>query len=102
MKTREQYLNKECTHSEYYAQFVNKSVKERVESRIGKAAILTSTNEHFNDIPLAKWDNIYSMHSLHFEMANKLKEVGDYPTLAGLVCITKEAARQIKAENNSK
>ena len=94
MFSRAQYMNKECTHSEYYGQFVTDAVKQSVLFTIGKDAIVKSNNPHFNDIPLKKWD------LLSFPVSSqKMKQAGDYLTLAGKVCIAKEAARQIKEEN---
>lgn len=94
MFSRQQYLNKECTHAEYYGQFVTGAVKSAVRCSIGKDAIVKSNDPHFNDIPLAKWDR------LSFPVSSKkIKEAGDYLTKAGFVCIAKEAARQIKEGN---
>lgn len=98
MKTRQQYLDGKCTHSEYYGQFVTKGLKEDVKRWIGEDKILKSENEHFNDIPLHIWDSFMQVLR-HYSLSAKLKEVGDAGlTLAGCVCIAKEAARQIKAE----
>ena len=94
MFSRQQYMNGECSHSQYYSQFVTGSVKSAVLCSIGKDAIVKSRNPHFNDIPLVKWDRLSFTVS-----SQKMKEVGDYLTLAGIVCIAKEAARQIKEGN---
>lgn len=98
MKTRQDYINKKCTYEEYYAQFVNDNVKLMVKDHIGINVILNSKDEHFNDIPLKKWDLI----GLPYGIRDLLKEAGDFYTLAGQVCILKAAARQIKKENNTK
>jgi len=90
MKTREQYLDGKCTHREYYAQFVSERTKSSVLSAIGLDSLLASTDKHLNDIPLKTWDRIYPGVS-----RDLWQSVGDYATLAGLVCINKEAARQI-------
>ena len=94
MKTREQYLNKECTHREYYAQFVNGQTKGCVLNRIGFEKLLSSRDEHFNDIPLERWDTCGCCvnHDL-------MREAGDYLTLASSNCIKKEAARQCVEEH---
>ncbi len=91
MYTRKQYLNKECTHREYYGQFVNAGTKARVLSGIGLEALKKSTDPHFNDIPLHKWDRLVPKcpGSAGFAKA------GDYYTLADGVSLLKEAARQI-------
>ena len=93
MFTREDYTSGACTHADYYAQFVTKQTRDAVRRAIGLDRIINSTNPHFNDIPLAEWDRLTT--SLP---AVSLRTAGDYPTLAGLVCIAKEAARQIKQE----
>ena len=54
--TRNDYMLKVCDHQTYYRQFVTSAVVRIVEQGIGRDAILTSTDEHFNDIPLRKWD----------------------------------------------
>jgi len=95
MKTRKQYLNKECSHREYYAQFVDDGQKRMVVQVISKKKLLTLTDEHLNDIGLDTWDRI----GLSYSSSCKLKEAGDGFTLAGAVCINKEAARQIIEAN---
>ena len=75
-------------HRKYYAQFVNQSTINAVVRQIGKANLLASTDEYLNDIPLKLWDNCQCI------MAMRMEEAGDYLTIAGKVCILKEAARQ--------
>ena len=82
-------------HRKYYGQFVSARTKAYVARIIGKDAILNSQDEHFNDIPLHRWDAL----TKGLPLAISFKETGDYATLAGLVCVAKEAARQIKEEN---
>ena len=94
MFTRKQRLNDECTHAEYYAQFINESVKDRVLKYIGLDAIKRSTDEHMNDIPLVQWDAI----GITRHTGDQFRACGDYPTLAGSVSLYKTAAKQIKAE----
>ena len=95
MFTRKQRLANECTHSEYYAQFVTPAVTHTVLRQIGRDAIMESTDPHFNDIRLSKWDALFPL--VPANVATKIRECGDYPTLAGMVCLAKEAARQIKS-----
>lgn len=90
--TRQQYMNKECTHQEYYSQFVNDRVLN-VVSRFRKKKLIEGKDQHFNNIPLQYWDKV--LVPVPFEIANNMKALGDYPTPAGVVCILKEAARQI-------
>jgi len=58
MITRSQYLNGEATQREYYAQFVNDSVKNLVLLCVGAERIKNSTCPHLNDIPLVVWDRM--------------------------------------------
>lgn len=94
MKTRKDYLEKRATHSEYYGQFVTPGVLATVKQYIGEKEIKQSKDKHFNDIPLAKWD-AFSQHSSFKLLGGKMREAGDYLTLSGIVCVAKEAARQI-------
>ena len=66
--------------------------KQELIDRIGKTKLLNSKDEHFNDIPLDIWDNM----GLPCGINDLLKQAGDFYTLAGQVCVLKEAGRQIK------
>jgi len=94
MYTRKDYLNGLCTHKQYYAQFVTPQVRNAVLTRIGRERLVASDDEHLNDISLQTWD------SLPQPASGKLRELGDFITKAGAVCIYKEAARQILAEGD--
>lgn len=84
--TRLQRLNNECTHSEYYAQWVTEHTRNTVINIIGIDRLLKSTDENLNDIPLGLWDSLPLYHS-GFSKSD-------------IVCVGKEAARQIiKAES---
>ena len=118
MKTRKQRLNNEVSHREYFAQFVNDEVKKAVVDNIGLDALLNSKDEHLNDIPMEKWDTLsgYAWRRAENEETmtvwprtetdilpveiNKLREAGEVgkrylPSNATLVCIYKEAGKQI-------
>lgn len=96
--TRQEYLDSKDTrdvaYRTYYSQFVNNSIKKRVLWVIALDALLKSTDRHFNDISLERWDNVFCLIAPS-DVAAKMHELGDYPTPAGLVCVAKEAARQI-------
>jgi hypothetical protein len=94
MVTRQDYMSGKATHEEYYSQFVTPEIKGIVLHTVGLKTLLKSTDEHLNDIPIKIWDNMY----FPFNMA-EMNKVGDYLTLAGKVCILKEAARQLIEEN---
>lgn len=93
MFTRTQYLDRECSHREYYAQFVTDRSKRIVQSCIGIEKLKNSTDEYFNDIPLKTWDVLPIAYN-----RQAMESCGDYLTLAGHVCIMKEAARQVLEE----
>ena len=97
MYTREDYLNGNCNHEEYYDQFVTDGIKNLVLHHFGykKLNQSYSKDKNLNNIPLQLWDNL--AFSLNFN--NKFKELGDFQSLAGKVCILKNAARQIILEN---
>jgi hypothetical protein len=92
--TRTQYLNKECTHEQYYTQYCNDTIIDRVNSFFGKEKLQDAIkeDEHLNNIPIAKWDILASNL---YDVSKKMKENGDYLTLAGGVCICKQAAKII-------
>lgn len=86
-------------HRAYYAQFVSPLTIATVVRHIGAAKLRASTNEHYNDIPLKNWDALVGM----LPFAIRFDSVGDYTTLAGTVCVAKEAARQwLEAQEASK
>ena len=95
MYSRKDYMDCTVTHREYYGQLVNDSVKSLVVSRIGRERILAA--KHLNDIPLHLWDSL---------AAPIIASVPSFPegetwTLSTVVCIAKEAARQIQDENHA-
>ena len=96
MKTFESYRNNECTHEEYFGQFVNDHIKNMVKTHIGIERILKSSDKHMNDIPLKEWDDLSYILRVDF------KSVGGYNSLACRVCVLKEAARQLKREYANK
>jgi hypothetical protein len=97
MITRTAYLatGGRQAHQDYYAQFITAAHKNRILQTIGLDRLQKSKDHYFNDIPLALWDKI--SEPVPAESAKLLKECGDYPTLAGAVCITKECARRMLA-----
>lgn len=74
----------------YYGQFVDDRTISYVARAIGGDVIKASTDPHLNDIPLKQWDRL----TASLPVAGSFKDRGDYPTIAGLVCVAKEAARQ--------
>jgi hypothetical protein len=83
-----------AVHREYFSQFVTEDIKSRVLSSIGGMAIINSTDEHMNDIPLKEWDA--TLIPCPASVVKKAKELGENLSQSILVCIAKEAAKQIK------
>lgn len=100
IKTREQKMNNEISHDKYYRQFVNNRVIEIVANHIGLRRILNSTDEHFNDISLRNWDNLYS-YIMSWTIVDR-EAANEGNSLATCVCIAKAAARMIKEQANEK
>ena len=92
--TRKDYMSDKCTHEEYYGQLVTQGIKDHVARAIPQG-LTKSTDPNFNDIPLAAWDRIgaYSVPRGEF------KKLGDIRSMAGVICVLKEAARQVKEES---
>lgn len=90
MFTRQQYMNKECTHREFYAQLVTPLFPAYIGRQIGHDRLMSSTDPHLNDIPLRHWDAV----AVPLGTGAKLEELGTFLTSAHCVCIAKEAARQ--------
>lgn len=98
--TRKQYMNKECSHSTYYAQFVTESTRREVLNRFGldKLVQAAAENSSFNtrSTPLDDWDMVNSHH--HRE---NFKAAESFFALSDKVCILKEAARQLVWESGN-
>lgn len=96
--TRQQRLDNECTHEEYYSQFVNQKMLNDVVGFFGESELKKAFEEdkHFNTIRLSAWDSFgeFDIRQGQYGIGAKMKEIGDYLTVAGLVCIGKQAARQ--------
>jgi hypothetical protein len=57
--TRQELLKGQCTHDQYYSQFLSPGYLDRIAQQIGQARIVASAHAHFNDIPLREWDRCY-------------------------------------------
>lgn len=104
MFTRKQYLDKQCTHRQYWAQFVTEGMRQMVQRNITLERLQRSQNEYFSDVTtLQDWD---CMRHGTFAMLDqkKWREI-QYPeytdprsigwSLSDNTCLLKEAARQL-------
>ena len=91
-------MAKECTHRQYYGQFVNDKLINYVSVNIGEKIIEASTDPHMNDIPMKKWDILNILNYIDksaYKIANNDKTVNGILWSPSVnVCIGKEAARQ--------
>lgn len=99
MFTRQQYLNKECTHQQYYAQFVTEYIKTQILTVFTPAELKASTDPYMNDLPRARWDLIVNSTT----PTSKLKEACKPHNVSqsDINSVVKEAARQLQQELNN-
>jgi hypothetical protein len=93
-------MSNQCTHAEYYRQFITPKIEARVLMVITPARLLASRDPYFNDIPLAKWDAVW-FGGCPADLGAAMRAAGDFPTMAGLVCVAKQAARQWMESNQT-
>jgi hypothetical protein len=93
MLTRQQYMDNEITHQQYYGQFVDEHIIKLVIDTFGSYPLKYEfqRDENFNDIPLQRWDAL--SYAIVRKVTPLLREAGDFYSLAGGVCILKQAAR---------
>jgi hypothetical protein len=105
--TRKDYLaGSAYLHRAYFAQFVTTDTREAVKLAIGLDRLRTSTDAHLNDIPLHEWDALVGYPGdtqcsppawrvlLPIDRA-AIKAAGEVISCSTLICIAKEAARQL-------
>lgn len=94
--TRTQYMQKQCTHDEYYGQFAP-GVCHMFDARM-RERIAASTDPHLNDIPLATWDRLAGVISNHVLVLIGEANGNGGISLSDRVCTLKAAAKLIKQE----
>lgn len=121
MFTRQDYLAGKVSHRNYYGQFVNEEVKNKVLQVFDKDILTCSykNDEYFNDslTPMKQWDKmggfVYriirgeqiavihptSIQDIKPVNYTLLKQTGEGASNSTMVCIYKEAARQIVEQN---
>jgi hypothetical protein len=94
--TRQQYFTNECTHEQYYGQFITPYIMQVVKEQIGLQNIKNAltAGDNLNSIPLTRWDALATSIKSN-TISEAFRKAGDYPTLAGYVCLLKAAARQL-------
>jgi hypothetical protein len=94
MPTRQQYIDGDVSHEDYYAQFCTEWGQRLVVATIGEERLRSefAKDEHLNGIPLSQWD-VIGLKINTTMLRVKLDMAGDSVTQAGLVCIAKQNAR---------
>ncbi len=92
--TRQQYLNKEISHQEYYESLADTAGLSFGHSFISKVKqALNSGDENLNSIPLNTWDNMCGFDLNNPYLGTELKKRGDFYSLSCGVCMRKAKAK---------
>ena len=95
MFTRQDYINRQCSHERYYGQFVYPAIYHLVMNYFGAERLVNCRDQkNFNTIPLHTWDMLSSQVWYRVDR-NLLKQAGEGWSLSTSGSILKEAARQI-------
>ena len=96
MITRNEYIkNSRVLYADYYRQFATDEMRRAVVEFIGLDMIQASTDEHFNDIPLEKWDNMFPLVAI-WTSEDVLTATGEFITPSFAVCVLKNIAHDLK------
>ncbi len=88
---RRQYLRGEVTHGEYYSAVAKTAGLDMAVGLVFKArTALALGDQALNSIPLPVWDALALAHAR--PIGSALHAHGDHATLAGSVCVLKQAA----------
>lgn len=98
MFTRKDYLDKNCTHEQYYSQFVTNHSKALVLGMWDNQTLIDSyqKDDYFNHklTPLKSWDFLAGFLST----PKIFTEAGGWNTLSEKICILKQSAREMVLE----
>lgn len=104
MISRKQRLSNACTHRQYWGQYVTNDIKRDLFVLVGDN-INNNDEGHTSSfgMDLNQWDSLASVIIMrnaknHNALKVSMKKAGDFISLAGLVSLLKEAARQIKEQ----
>lgn len=92
---RKDYMEHRATHREYYGSIVKEAGIVFPADHplvVAGAQALSRGDEHMNTIPLSRWDDEAARRQAYINRA--LREHGDFWSMAGGVCVMKEAVRQ--------
>lgn len=96
MLTRKQYLaDSPALFHPYYLQFANSRLRSLVMGAFGPEELAHSSDPHFNDIALARWDDL-ARRAYPCIPHGLITAAGDFYSLSFGVCLLKAIARDIK------
>lgn len=92
---REKYLDGEIAHADYYRMIYREAGITMKNSGILDECreALARGDEHLNDIPLQKWDMMAASYINQEKLRQVFENHGDGCSMAGGVCIYKQAVR---------
>lgn len=98
MITRAQYINEECTHDEYYSQFINAENTAYVIGTLGREKLLKKcSTKCLNEVALYEIDHLFALRSM--TDASLLKTVVENWCASTQVCIVKAIIKKFLTEN---
>ena len=102
--TRKDYLQGKISHDEYYTSLAKELGIKPSEETIKKVKkALAKGDKHLNSIPLKTFWDPWAISVIAYN-GQKLSEVfrkrGDYPTMAGVVCMLKSICIYYAEEEN--
>ncbi len=93
--TRLQYLEKKCSHREFYAAIASTAgIRGGMSDRFLERVVVAMNrgDAPLNAIPLREWGRFFP-RPISANLGAAFRAHGDYATSAGLVCLAKEIAR---------
>lgn len=104
MFTRQQYMNKECTHHEYYSQFVTDSTLVFASGIVDKYDLVNCEDQEHLNTPKIKHSKggagswVWDSAPMNLELAHELGECQGYGSPSTHTCVGKAAAKIIIAQ----
>ena len=94
---RQDYMDGKVTHADYYRSIARAA---GISFELGPFELLRQVKEalvngddHLNTIPLSVWDRLATAAYMNGSVIRAFKEHGDFWSLAGGVCLAKQAAK---------
>lgn len=94
MWTKYDLLNGNCTHEQYYTQFIAPRIVQIVAGMIGTDWIKSSKSSSFDDIPAQRWLAVGTF--LQTMLAPTFSKHGDFVSVYSAIIVAKYTAKIIK------